>query len=196
MIVLASCSPRRRELLSSYGIDFILHDPCVQEQVTGLYPLFVPVDNAILKATRVSRKYPDDLVIAADTVIEFQNQIIGKPEHPSDAEDILMKLSGNFHHVSTVVCLTVSSSSVFCVFTETSKVEFLPFSRTTAQEYVSLVDTLDKAGAYGIQEHREMLVKQYEGEIENIIGLPKKKLLEALHACGFGNKIMNLAPSE
>lgn len=194
--ILASESPRRKELLSSIGIIFDTLPSFVPEfDGNGAYSPHVPFLNAVLKAETASFKYPDALVLGADTVIEFEDRIMGKPCNTDDACRMLMALSGKKHNVITAVCLRNVSLSVESVFCETTVVEFKAFDRATAERYISSVHTLDKAGAYAIQELGNLLVKNIRGPEDNVIGLPREKLKKSIYACGFGNLIVKDAPS-
>jgi len=193
--ILASESPRRKELLSSIGIDFETLPSSVPElDGNGSYSLHVPFLNAILKAETVASKHPDALVLGADTVIEFENRIMGKPRDMLEACEMLMTLSGKKHNVTTAVCLKNVLLRVEAVFCETTVVEFNAFERDTAEKYISSVHTLDKAGAYAIQEFGSLLVKNIRGPEDNVIGLPREKLRKSIYACGFGSLITKDEP--
>lgn len=193
--ILASESPRRKELLASIGIDFETLPSSVPElDGNGSYSPHVPFLNAILKAETVALKHPDALVLGADTVIEFENKIMGKPRDMSEACEMLMTLSGKKHNVTTAVCLRNILFRVESVFCETTVVEFNAFERDTAEKYISSVHTLDKAGAYAIQELGSLLVKNIRGPEDNVIGLPRKKLRKSIYACGFGSLITKDEP--
>lgn len=193
--ILASESPRRKELLSSIGIVFVTMPSSVTElDGSGSYLPHVPFLNAILKAETVASEHPDALVLGADTVIEFENRIMGKPRGTDEACEMLMALSGKKHNVTTAVCLKNISRGVEAVFCETTVVEFNAFDRGTAGKYISSVHTLDKAGAYAIQEFGNLLVKNIRGPEDNVIGLPREKLKKSIYACGFGSLIMKDEP--
>lgn len=181
-VILASQSVRRKQLLTDSGVSFDSLSPNALEISNGRYFRHIPLINAVLKAHSISIDYPEALVIGADTVIEFNDQIIGKPNDLDDARRILGLLSGRRHFVLTAVCLQCQESNIDIRFTETSEVEFKTLNVEIIEQYLSKVFTLDKAGAYNIDEYGSLLVSQVKGDIDNIIGLPCSKLLCALHA--------------
>ena len=186
-IILASVSERRRHLLLEMGLDFIQVPSFASELDGTVYCREAVTLNAYRKARDVAERYPESLVIGADTVIEFDNRIIGKPKDSADAENIIMSLSGNSHYVVTAVSLLSMGTNIRSTFTERTKVCFKPLSKSAIAEYLSLVDVSDKAGAYAIQEYGEMLVDSIEGPLDNVIGLPCRALQRALGAitsCG------------
>lgn len=181
-VILASQSERRKQLLTASGVSFEALSPNALEINDGRYFRHIPLVNAMLKAHSVSIDYPEALIIGADTVIEFNDQIIGKPKDLDDARRILGLLSGRYHFVLTAICLQCRKLDIEIHFIETSEVEFKTLSAETIEHYLSKVFTLDKAGAYNIDEYGDLLISQVKGEIDNIIGLPCSKLLRALNA--------------
>lgn len=181
-IILASDSERRRQLLSEMGLDFIQVPSSVKEFGNECYYSEAAMHNAVRKARDVAEKYPDDLVIGVDTVIEYQQQIIGKPEDLDDARKILLKLANDSHFVVSAVSLLSLNAGIRCNFAVTTKVNFKDFPPEIVDKYLSLVNVLDKAGAYAIQEHGEMLVDSIDGPLDNVIGLPCDALRKALDA--------------
>jgi len=194
-IILASASPRRARILTEMGLSFRVFPADVPEiPIDGSYPPDVPLLNAMNKADNVAARNPGYFVLGADTVVELGGRTLGKPADPAAAETMLLAMSGREHKVITGICLTTADRKTRSVFTETSSVLFKPFDRAQVKAYLTLVDPLDKAGAYGIQEHGEMLVAEVKGSLSNIIGLPQEKLSQALYSC-CGRLMMNLAPS-
>lgn len=181
-IILASQSARRKQLLAATGVVFEVLSPNVEEINADRYFRHIPLINAALKAHAVSTDHPETLVIGADTVIEFNGQIIGKPQDLDDARRILGLLSGQRHFVSTAICLQCRKQDIEIRFTESSEVEFKPFGDAIIEYYLSKVFTLDKAGAYNIDEYGDLLISGVKGDIDNVIGLPCAKLLRAIHA--------------
>ena len=179
--ILASKSPRRQQLLQSLGIQF---DVQIKE-VDEIYPSSlsvseIPVYLAKLKAVPfLSELKPNDLLITADTIVSFQNKVLGKPKSKEQAIQMLRQLSGNEHQVITGVCL--SSSAKQNVFFSQSN---LQFKKLTAQEidyYISEYKPFDKAGAYGIQEWIGTIgITHIEGSFYNVMGLPIQKLYEEI----------------
>lgn len=181
-IILASDSERRKHLLTEMGLDFIQIPSSVIETGGKHYYAEAATLNAVHKAQNVAARYPDSLVIGADTVIEYQQEIIGKPADIADAEKILLRLSGDSHRVVSAVSLQAVNARIRCTFAVSTKVNFKELTPAAVREYLSLVHVLDKAGAYAIQEYGELLVDSIEGPLDNVIGLPCKALGEALGA--------------
>ena len=181
MLILASESPRRRELLGQICEKFEIRSADVKEISAGTDPFFVPEQNAVLKASCVAEKNPGALVIGADTVIIFENRVIGKPSDLQEAENILADFSGREHFVVTRVALIrTGPHPVKISYIEKSTVKFKEITRETIREYLTKVNVLDKAGAYALQEHGDMIIESCQGEAENVVGLPLKKLRELL----------------
>ena len=170
-IVLASASPRRADILRKYGISFCQKSSGAEEPGSFLAD-GAAMSNARVKALDVSRLNPDKIILAADTVIEFENEVIGKPENQEDAVRILKRLSGKTHYVTTGVCILYPPENVDILFADVSEVTFKNISGSVIREYVSLVHVLDKAGAYALQEHPELIIESVTGDPENVIGLP------------------------
>lgn len=179
-IILASESPRRKEILARLGIKFSVHKPHVHEISEYFCPSLVPLINACRKAESVALQFPSHTVIGADTVIEFEGRILGKPETVSEALGMLISMSGKKHLAVTAVCIRKIEDDVKCVFSDSTEVEFKNFSEATVMEYIGRVNTLDKAGAYALQECGDMLISSIRGSYDNVIGLPSEKLLMAL----------------
>jgi septum formation protein len=179
-IILASESPRRREILTRLGISFSVRKPYVHELSEYFCPPMIPVINACRKAENIAHEFPAHTVIGADTVIEFEGRVLGKPETVSEAGKMLISMSGKKHLAVTSVCIRKIEGNVKCVFSDSTEVEFRNFSASTVMEYIGKVNTLDKAGAYAIQEYGDMLISNISGSYDNVIGLPSEKLLLAL----------------
>jgi len=177
MIVLASTSPRRRELLKKAVPAFLAIAPHAEEIAEGT-PETVAVENARRKAHSLRQEYPEALIIGADTVVALGDVIFGKPQDLNDAKRMLQELSGKTHCVLTGVVLnSPEGEDCFCA---KSEVHFRPLSQEDIETYLKEVDVLDKAGGYAIQEHGDCLVDSYSGELDNIIGLPTQALKERL----------------
>lgn len=177
MLILASESPRRRELLKRVYPEFEIRSADVTEISAGADLFSVPVQNAAAKAMKVAQAHPDALVLGADTVIIFDGKIIGKPRDIEDAKRILLGFSGREHSVVTGVALVrMGKNPVRVSYFEESKVKFKAIGENVVTGYLERVQVLDKAGAYAIQEHGNMIIEYYTGELENIIGLPLEKL--------------------
>ena len=180
-LILASASPRRKELLEKAGFSFDVLIPKAEERSEGLYFEKIAIFNAIAKSESLAVLNPDAIVIGADTVIESEGRILGKPSSIKDASDMLSSLSGKAHRVVSGVCVRNVKTSISCVFAECSTVHFRYFDSAVIEKYLSLVHVLDKAGAYAVQEYGDMLVDNIEGSVENVIGLPAARLTELLN---------------
>jgi septum formation protein len=181
-IVLASASPRRRELLGRTGLDFEVRVSPAEERHDPEIPLSELCElNAELKARAVA--VGDAVVIGADTLVWIDEEPLGKPADLGEARAMLRRLSGRRHTVCTGVALVHPDGSGEC-FHELTEVRFRAFGEDTIEAYLKAAEVLDKAGAYGIQEHGEMLVEGIEGAFDNVVGLPVEALLRRLQACG------------
>ena len=177
MLILASQSPRRRELLGRLHIPFEVHTLPTREFVQGEVPdAELPARNAEDKARKVAEAYPDALVLGADTVILFAGRIIGKPRDLADARATLLTLAGRTHRVVTGTALVRARDGIREVWSESTEVRFRDFGEAVADKYLSLVDVLDKAGSYAFQEHGDMLISEVSGDADNVVGLPLTEL--------------------
>ncbi len=174
MLLLASESPRRRELLRKAGIAFGIAVPegGVEELKEHADPRLLAKINAERKAAAVAERHPGKLVLGADTIVVCGGRIIGKPRDLDDAASILALLSGKVHEVITAVALICKDGNIRDVWCETTRVHFRQLSDDDIAGYLRLVPVLDKAGAYAIQEYGERIVEAVEGDLDNVIGLP------------------------
>lgn len=180
-IVLASASPRRRELLERAGVTFTVKVSDADEHIEPETPPHEAVTFlARQKAQAVSRTCPDDLVIGADTVVVYGGEILGKPADAADAVRMLQMLSGKTHTVYTGVCLMRGDKAeTFC---EQTQVTFYPLTQREIGDYVATGEPMDKAGAYGIQGRGCTLVQRIDGDYFNVVGLPVAALCRRLRA--------------
>lgn len=179
-IVLASGSPRRRELLTAAGVIFeVILSPAEEIHDATLPPHQLCEWNANLKATAVAQDRPDATVIGADTLVFIDSTPLGKPADMLEARAMLRQLSGRTHQVCTGVCVIYPGGRQIS-FHDLTEVTFLPLTDSQIEDYFTLVSPLDKAGAYGIQEHGEMLVHSILGSYENVMGLPVEMVIAAL----------------
>lgn len=176
-LILGSQSPRRCELLRTLGYAFTVCSPKVEEVSSGI-PEEVVAVNAKRKATAVAQCNPGATVIGSDTVVAIGNEILGKPADLAEAADFLRRLSGREHRVLTAIALVRASECVSWI--AASNVRFKVLSESVITEYLGLVNVLDKAGAYAIQEHGDMIVAGFDGELETIVGLPLQRLRREL----------------
>jgi septum formation protein len=183
-IVLASGSPRRRELLESAGLEFeVKPSPAEEIHDASLAPAVLCERNAELKARAVV--VPGAAVIGADTLVFIDDEPLGKPKDLGEARRMLHRLSGRDHTVCTGVCIVQPDGDVDC-FHDLTHVRFHELSDELIDDYFSKVNPLDKAGSYGIQEFGDMLVEGIEGSFDNVMGLPVEAVLARLRACGAG----------
>ena len=182
-LILASNSPRRSELLRQSGIDFrvipsnspeLHHDQLTAREISQI--------NAYRKARTVAKKFPDALVLAADTVVNIENVLFGKPADLEQAYEMLEKLQGRTHMVVTGICLLHLRTHRQKIFAESTAVTFRPLDAVKIRRYLTQVNPLDKAGAYAIQEHGERIVAEISGSYSNVVGLPVEKVREELSA--------------
>ena len=181
--ILASGSPRRKELLSELLSEFEVIVPQIVELTEHLNgPLQLSLSNAWLKAKAVAQNYSSDWVLGSDTVVAMGNKSFGKPDNKIAACDMLKELSGKSHEVHTGICLINQRLKILKKQVVTSRVTFLDLNDSIIEKYFSTVNPLDKAGGYAIQTNADLIIESFEGSRSNIIGLPvellKKWLLE------------------
>lgn len=183
-IILASGSPRRRELLGMLGVEFEIAVAVGEEKTeAGLTPSETVCALATAKAREVALGYTDDvLIIAADTVVSLDGEILGKPHSDADAAAMLRKLSGRTHRVYTGLCL-ICGDKTLCEAEETA-VRFKELSDEEIAAYVATGEASDKAGAYGIQGKASLFVEGIDGDFYNVVGLPLCRLNGMLKAMG------------
>ena len=189
-LVLASCSPRRAALLSEAGFEFESVSPRVAEKFdVDLTLRELTMWNAIRKAVPVARAYPDKVVLAADTLIALDDEIIGKPADFEQATQILQRLSGRTHEVCSAVFICHFADARSATFHEVSRVRFRRLSSATIKDYLAKVDPLDKAGAYAAQGRGAEVIAKIDGSYTNVIGLPMEKAVAALAKFGIRPKV-------
>lgn len=180
MIVLASQSPRRKELLEREGVEFRVETREVEEVCDPtLPPEILCATNAALKAQAVAKDFPNNVVIGADTLVFLDGQPFGKPSDEEDAVRMLTLLQGRTHCVCTAVAVFMPGGARRD-FSVRSYVTFRPMSEADIRSYLREVYVLDKAGAYAMQEKSELIILRVEGDVDNVIGLPVRRLLEVL----------------
>lgn len=179
MLILASQSPRRRELLAMVGLDFRCEPSQADESIPEDMPAEdVPEFLAERKAEDIFASHPDDVVLGVDTLVVFNGQILGKPRSREEAFDILSRLSGQVHHVYTGVAI-ISRERKF-TFTTVTKVEFYELTEADILRYIDTGDPMDKAGAYGIQGRGSLFVKRIHGDYYSVMGLPLAEVVRHL----------------
>lgn len=177
-IVLASGSPRRSSILKQLGFSFTV-DPSTEDEIVepGQPPEQIATGLAYMKGTSVAARHPDSLLIAADTIVVLENEIIGKPSGIEDAKKMLQQLSGKSHLVYTGTVLLKTSSDCKIIkentFCEKTIVTFSKLSQFEIDRYVEISTPLDKAGSYGIQDDLGCLfVEKIDGDYYNVVGFP------------------------
>lgn len=175
-MILASASPRRKELLSYIADDFKVIPAKGEENIPdGSSPEETVYMLSRQKAEEIYSTYKNETIIAADTIVSIDGKILGKPHDKHEAFEMLSALSGRTHAVYTGVCI-ITKNGERMSFTEKTEVEFYPLSENDIRSYIATGDPMDKAGAYGIQEKGAFLVKGIIGDFYNVMGLPIAQL--------------------
>jgi septum formation protein len=180
-LILASASPRRRELLASLGVAFDVVTAAVEEhEASDADPRALVRHNAALKADWVAARNPEAWVLGADTTVFIDGVVLNKPVDRNDARRMLRLLAGRTHIVCTGLALRRAASDIHFDTGVDSRVTFQPLDEAAIEQYLTVANSLDKAGAYGIQEHGELIVAGWEGSFTNIVGLPLEATRELL----------------
>ena len=183
--ILASGSPRRRQLLSEAGYEFEVLSPLVDEVAHGWLTIReLTIWNAARKAARVSEMLPDAVVLAADTLVTIDGEVLGKPIDLEDAVRILRRLSGRAHEVWTAVRINHATRGRSQSFHEMSRVHFRELDDRAIRDYLAKIDPLDKAGAYAAQGHGTEIIERIDGSYSNVVGLPMEATTRELRAFG------------
>jgi septum formation protein len=176
-VILASGSPRRSELLRQLGVEFeIIPSSAPESDSEHLSPAELCSLNAYRKARLISKHHPDALVIGMDTVVALDSKVLGKPRDMDEAFQMMRSLQGQTHRVLTGVCLIHLRSHKQKIFSEQTIVTFRPLTDQQISDYYKVVNPLDKAGAYAIQEKGEQIVAHVKGSFTNVVGLPMERL--------------------
>ena len=174
MLILASGSPRRRELLTQIGVAFQVFVSDAEECQQAATPAELVVINARAKALAVAAQYPPELVLGADTVVALDGQIFGKPRDAADAARMLTQLQGRNHEVVTGLAL-VRDGQVYTDAVSTT-VTFAPMTPAQIDAYAATGEPLDKAGAYAVQGRAAAYIERIDGSYSNVVGLPLRAL--------------------
>lgn len=182
MFVLASKSPRRKELLKNIGIEAEIMPANIDEDLlTGLPPEKMVTELSMLKAMDVARSFgKETYVIGADTCVCVDGEIFGKPESDAEAKAMLRKLSGRSHDVYTGYCVVYCRNGVSVAKCEKTTVYFREISDEEIDSYIQTREPMDKAGAYGIQQRGSKFVEKIEGDYFNVVGLPVCALVKLM----------------
>ena len=177
-IILASSSPRRKKILEKLGYNFSIKVPAIDEDnINELNPIDYVIDVSMRKGLKVHQQYENDFVLSGDTIVEFQNKIIGKPSSYQDAFETLSLLSGKSHYVISALSLTYRDNQI-TIF-DSTKIFFKKLNKEEIQHYINNFDVLDKAGSYNIEDVEEYFIKNIDGCYNNIVGFPEEKFLES-----------------
>lgn len=184
-IILASASPRRRDLLTQVGLTFEVEIPEVDEGMPGgMDPVGYVCQLAYRKAAAIAERTCDGIVIGADTIVVAQGDILGKPADAASARKMLQHLSGAEHEVLTGVAVIDAAANKSVIGYELTKVIFKQLTNEEINNYIASGEPFDKAGAYGIQGLGAVLVKEIHGCYFNVVGLPVARLTEMLREFG------------
>lgn len=196
-IILASASPRRRKLLEGAGIRFTVLPSREEENITSSRPQKAVEELSLAKALSVSKELQGveegTLIIGADTVVAFQNQILGKPKDEEDAKNTLHLLQGNTHQVYTGVTVLEKKKEKWAAhtFSQRTDVTFYPVSWEEICAYTATKEPMDKAGSYGIQGGFGIYVKEIQGDYNNVVGLPVGRLYNEMKTLGIDLRRMD-----
>ncbi|MDF1861768.1 MAG: Maf family protein [Verrucomicrobiales bacterium] len=182
-LILASGSPRRKDLLAEAGFDFHVVVPEVEEnEDVSVSIRRLTQENAELKAAAVAHLYPHSVVIAADTLVLVGERVLTKPVDREEATEMLSSLNGKSHQVFTAFSILHRQSGRSVAETVTTDVHFKNLSTAEMAAYHERINPMDKAGAYAAQEHGELIIDRFEGSMTNVIGLPMVEVIEVLEA--------------
>ena len=177
-IILASSSPRRKKILEKLGYNFIIKVPDIDENnINELNPIDYVKDVSMRKGLTVHQQYKNNFVLSGDTIVEYENKIIGKPSSNQDAYEVLSLLSGNSHYVISALSLTYNDNQI-TIF-DSTKVSFRKLKKEKIKYYINNFDVLDKAGSYNIEDAEEYFIKNIDGCYNNIVGFPEEKFLKS-----------------
>jgi len=184
-LILASASPRRRELLGQLGVAFtVLPAEIVEHEAADAEPRAMVLHNAALKADWIAERHPEATVLGADTTVFVGNTVLNKPRDAAEARAMLRLLSGTTHTVFTGLAVRRIRDGLRLEQGVASEVTFKILTEAVIEEYLSKVHTLDKAGGYAIQEETDLIVAGYKGQLTNIIGLPLEETKHLLTSAG------------
>jgi septum formation protein len=176
-LILTSNSPRRSELLRGLGLDFtVVPSDATELHTEQLTAVEISQLNAYRKARAVAKKFPDSLVLGADTLVSLEDALLGKPADLDDACRMLTQLQGRTHRVVTGVCLVHLRGHRQKLFADATEVTFWPLNIHQIRDYLGRINPLDKAGAYAIQEQGDRLIETISGSFTNVVGLPVERL--------------------
>lgn len=184
-MILASKSPRRKEILEEFGFKFKIEAKETLEESKKENPKDFVMEIALEKAMVVAEDNYEEWIVAADTVVVYNNKILGKPKNEEEAKEVLKSLSSHSHEVYTGVAIVNKQKNISLTFTELTKVYFKNISDQEINWYVETKEPLDKAGSYGIQGKGSILIEKIEGDFYNVMGFPISKFYEEIKKLGF-----------
>ena len=180
-IILASASPRRKEILENASVKFEVMASCIEElTLDGESPCQMVMRLAFEKGMDIASRKKSDLIISADTIVVIDNTVLGKPENEIEARKMITSLSGRTHLVITGISLINLDNNKKIIDYVISNVKFKNLSEEDINDYIRTKESLDKAGAYGIQGYGALLVDEIQGDYFNIVGLPISRLSDLL----------------
>lgn len=184
-IILASASPRRKEILERAGLEFEIIKSDCEEITTKSIPQDIVCELSKLKAFDVASKVKDDaMIIASDTIVVYEKKIMGKPKDNDDAFSMLNALAGNTHQVYTGVTVCNCNKKIYVSFAQKTDVTVYPMTRQQILNYINTGESSDKAGAYAIQGKFAIFIKRINGSYDNVVGMPVSKLFSELYKQG------------
>ena len=189
-LILASGSPRRKELLQLIGVPFTVIKSEAEEEVGSTLPHEIVQELSCKKATEVAERITEGTILGADTIVWFEGKVLGKPKDREDAAGMLRALQGNAHEVYTGVTIIVKTGDDLQTDTFSSRtvVHVHSMSEEEIEAYLDTGDPFDKAGSYGIQGPFAAFVDGIEGDYQTVVGLPVSEVYRHLHKCGFFQK--------
>lgn len=192
-VILASQSPRREELLTQMGVEFVAIPSDFDEHLDdSRTPEVVAIELALGKATTVAKQHPDDIVIGSDTIVTVVGRQLAKAADDNEARQMLKLLSGTHNEVTTGLVVIRLSDNIQMTGADTATVYFHPYDEELASQYIATGDYKDKAGAYGIQSGAAPLIDYFAGNYDTVLGLPTKLLSEFLSRLGIEAKPVKL----
>ena len=180
--ILASKSPRRKEILEKINLDFKVIHSNIDESIipVNIDPYKYSIKLAELKAEKISIKNPNYTVIGADTIVSINNQILNKPKDFIEAQAMLKSLNGCIHEVITGVSLKNKSLNIDESFYDVSFVSFYKLTNHEIRDYINNYKPFDKAGSYGVQDYAGLFIKEIKGSYDNIVGFPISKFYQII----------------
>jgi septum formation protein len=197
-LILASRSPRRIQLLREFKFDPYVISPEIDEIFSDFFsPGELALFNANRKAVAVATRFPDNVVLAADTIVVFGREVFGKPQDIEDARGMLRRLVGRTHVVITGVALIQPNQGRALLQAERTEVKFRPLSEAEINRYLDAINPLDKAGAYAAQDSPDLIIEHVDGSFTNVVGLPMEVVVPLLARAGiYPDRSEFTAPSD